>query len=88
MKSKLSKRETLIREFKKFLYDNDALIEFERNFRKYAKKADIKGNIIYHNSEGNMLSAAFYWLESPEGHEYWSRLSEKWHIQCRNRSAN
>lgn len=31
-----------------------------------------------HSSEYCALSVAFIWADTPEGHEYWKSLDEKW----------
>lgn len=63
--------------FIKFLEDNNAWKNFERNFieqkrdvRRY--KRDCK------TFEGSHLSFAFTWSETKEGSKYWSRLNDKW----------
>lgn len=63
--------------FIKFLEDNNAWENFERNFieqgkdvRKYRR--DCKTSKISH------LSLAFTWSETKERFGYWSRLNDKW----------
>lgn len=63
--------------FIKFLEDNNAWENFERNFIEQggnveAYKRDCK---VF---EGSHLSVAFTWSKTEEGSEYWSRLSIKW----------
>ena len=64
-------------EFIKFLADNNAWENFERNFIKQGGdvkrfKRDCK---VWKNLE---LSMAFTWDDTNEGHKYWRRLNDLW----------
>lgn len=63
--------------FIKFLEDNNAWENFERNFIEQEKdveeyKRDCK------TLENSHLSYAFTWSKTREGHEYWSEIDQKW----------
>ena len=63
--------------FIKFLEDNNAWENFERNFIEQGGgveryKRDCK------TLERSHLSIAFIWSKTEEGHEYWEKLSSKW----------
>ena len=61
-------------QFIKFLRDNDCYDKFIKNYK------DVK-NIDYHfenNQKNNFISGAFTWMETPEEHNYWSKLNTKW----------
>lgn len=63
--------------FIKFLEDNNAWENFERNFieqerdvKEYKRDCEILKN--------SHLSYAFTWSKTREGHEYWSEIDQKW----------
>lgn len=63
--------------FIKFLEDNNAWENFERNFieqerdvKEYKRDCEIL--------ENSHLSYAFTWSKTREGHEYWSEIDQKW----------
>lgn len=63
--------------FIKFLEDNNAWENFERNFIEQARdvkeyKRDCK------TLKNSHLSYAFTWSKTREGHEYWSEIDQKW----------
>lgn len=63
--------------FIKFLKDNNAWGNFERNFIKQERdveryKKDCK------TLKNSYLSYAFIWSKTREGPEYWSELNRKW----------
>ena len=63
--------------FIKFLEDNNAWENFERNLIEQGRdvkryRRDCKN---YPNSH---LTLAFTWSETKEGSKYWSRLDDKW----------
>ena len=78
----LSKNELRKRAFRKFLYDNDALEEWYRNtiahngsMRKYDRDEPYNSPIMN----------AFGWSETPEGHDFWSKLNNKWKEMSKSR---
>lgn len=67
--------------FIKFLEDNNAWENFERNFIEQggdveAYKRDCKTFGRSH------LSVAFTWSKTKEGPEYWEELSSRWREEC------
>ena len=63
--------------FIKFLEDNNAWENFERNFIEQGRdvksyKRDCK------TFERSHLINAFTWSETKEGSKYWARLNDKW----------
>ena len=63
--------------FIKFLEDNNAWENFEREFTKSERnvesyKEDCK---VLKDSE---ISYAFTWSKTAEGHDYWKELNKKW----------
>lgn len=63
--------------FIKFLEDNDAWENFEREF------TESKRNVEYYKDtckrwNGRELDAAFIWEYSKEGIDYWQKLEDKW----------
>lgn len=63
--------------FIKFLEDNDAWENFEREF------TEKKVNVEYYKDtckrqNGRELDAAFIWEYSKEGIDYWQKLEDKW----------
>ncbi len=64
------------KELQEFLKQNNALEAYERNIHR--KKC---GGI----GEYWLLSGAFIWSETPEGHKYWSNLNEKFWRKSKNK---
>lgn len=66
-----------MKRFIKFLEDNNAWRNFERNFIKQERDVEEykRGCKTLKNSH---LSYAFTWSKTREGHEYWSELDKKW----------
>ena len=73
---KLSINEVRKRAFRKFLYDNDVLEEWYKNTRELSSKEMIKN--ILNNIDLNAIISAFTWTRSPEGRDFWDKLSNKW----------
>jgi hypothetical protein len=71
-KRKLSEKELLIRKFRKFLYDNDALEEWTA-----LQKKDTEFTLkqLYKQKPSSWISRAFIW----NGVRKWSDLSIKWY---------
>ena len=67
----------IMEKFIKFLEDNNAWENFERNFIEQGRdgkryRRDCK------TYDGVHLANAFTWSETKEGSKYWSRLNAKW----------
>lgn len=70
-------KDNTMEKFIKFLEDNNAWENFERNFIEQGTdvkdyKRDCK------TFERSHLTLAFTWSETKEGSKYWSRLDDKW----------
>lgn len=66
-----------MKKFIKFLEDNNAWENFEREFTKS------KRNVKYYKDgckrwRNRELDAAFPWDETEEGTDYWQKLEDKW----------
>ena len=72
----LSINEVRKRAFRKFLYDNDVLEKWYKNTRELSSKEMIKN--ILNNIDLNAIISAFTWTRSPEGRDFWDKLSNKW----------
>ena len=73
---KLSINEVRKRAFRKFLYDNDVLEEWYKNTRELSSKKMVKD--ILNDIESDAIFIAFTWIRSPEGRDFWDKLSNKW----------
>lgn len=79
---KLTIKQQSIRDFRKFLADNDALQEWTKNAKAYQKNHNHTIAHIFTEREAkHYLLAAFDWLKSPEGSSYWIKLDVKWNNQ-------
>jgi hypothetical protein len=61
--------------FYDFLQKHNALEAYKRAFKVSIGRSDVR---VY---EYIPLGASFVWARTPEGHEYWKSLDEKW---CRH----
>ena len=61
--------------FYDFLQKHNALEAYKRTFKTSIGRSDAR---VY---EYIPLGASFIWARTPEGHEYWRLLDEKW---CRH----
>ena len=57
--------------FFNFLQENNALKAYKKAYKKFRSES-VSPN------EYTPLSVAFVWHGTPEGHEYWRLLDEKW----------
>jgi len=84
---KLTEKQIMLRKFRKFLYDNDVLIEFYYNTRqnelRYIKKPTkinvnncILGAYDYHYSA--ITNGLFKWKDTHEGYYFWEDIHLKW----------
>ena len=67
------KNSDIKRAFRKFLYDNDALEAW------YANTSKERRAILFKDIDREIISSAFTWSNSPEGHDFWSELMYKWY---------
>lgn len=58
-----------------FLQKHNALEAYKRSLKTSIGRPDVRGY------EYVPLGASFVWAHTPEGHEYWRLLDEKW---CRH----
>lgn len=58
--------------FISFLIEHGALTPFNGRLT-YGKGFD-----VYRRSYGNLICDAFTWIQTREGHDYWSRLNNLW----------
>ncbi|MCK5537524.1 MAG: hypothetical protein KAI79_11905 [Bacteroidales bacterium] len=71
--------------FYKFLEDNEARDNFDKEFEKtkallpYEKLMDGWRPLFF-------LSTPFVWCDSEQGEEYWHHLNDKWQEICRGES--
>jgi hypothetical protein len=69
------------KQFIQFLKDNGALIPFICNLALLKKWSLTEYFKIYFEDELTndwLISSSFTWVETTEGHDYWSFLSTKW----------
>lgn len=71
----LSANELRKRAFRKFLYDNDALEAWYKNTRAVGND---RLKLMLANVDNSIIGGSFTWSNSPEGHDFWSKLSYKW----------
>lgn len=65
----------------KFLKDNNCLVEFLINLSAYNKKEGCNLTIHRLTTISNpifIISYAFFWHNTTEGHDYWLDISRKW----------
>lgn len=87
---KATYREMVV-QFLSFLKENNALRGYQRAVRKqrWSYFKTIENNInpftiepirilFYPIEYCELISMAFYWRATPEGHEYWIKLDRKW----------
>lgn len=67
--------------FFNFLQKPNALQAYKTNFKRYNHRSLIL-------DEELVLNAAFVWIDTPEGHIYWSELHNKWEIYYKNYTRN
>jgi len=58
--------------FKAFLIANNILNNYNNNYdEEFSKNIDM-------NIKENFIACAFNWIESPEGHDFWEEIDDKW----------
>ena len=67
--------------FKKFLIKERALFKFYRNIINNNPYAYLFNYPIIYNME-ETINHAFTWSRTPEGHDFWRRLDERWRVLC------
>jgi len=90
MKPQLTYKE-LKQTFVIFLKDNNALKQFKENlltqrkreFKNLTNYLDILtldrfNTLIEEETLYELINHAFHWASTPQGHDYWSELDEKW----------
>ena len=73
---KLSANELRKRAFRKFLYDNDVLEEWYKNTREL-NTFNLCRTVLA-SVDDDIIHSAFVWSKSPEGCDFWSKLSREW----------
>lgn len=69
--------------FYKFLSDNDALNEYLKNVKRNNSTGITPEYLVKKSVNGtDLISSAFTWGSSPEGHKYWRELNMKWRVEC------
>jgi len=63
--------------FYNFLVDNKVLDQFIYNFDNYKLK-EMNYSELLHRNKNDYILWAFAWAETPEGHDFWSKLNYKW----------
>ena len=88
MKTKIELTHTisLDKDFFEFLKQKDCLEQYFSNLknRKKSTKA-VKEFFEYQKKEGTLdgvLYQAFCWMETPEGHDFWSKIVNEWNKLC------
>ena len=74
--------EDIKKAFLRFIKEKGAYSGYVRNIKK--NKKTIEGVIKYSGVQ-NLIQGAFVWMGTPEGHSYWSYLSDEW-AKCRMQS--
>ncbi len=64
--------------FEKFLINRGALEAFEKN---YNLSQDYDDFIKESNRDCNIIQRAFVWLLTPEGADFWNKISDEW-VDC------
>lgn len=64
-----------------FLQKHNALQAYKTNFKQFHQRSLIR-------DEELMINAAFVWIDTPEGHIYWSELHDKWKTYYKNYTRN
>lgn len=79
----------IIQQFIIFLYENNALKPYKDNLLKSSSNKLRILNPFYgmHNYNG-IISSAFVWSETPQGHHFWDKLDNEWHYILININNN
>ena len=79
----------ILRQFIRFLKENNSLEYFCDNVKEQNGKQQDKKTLLLSMREKrttqnityyliNIIDRSFYWARTPQGHEYWKRLNERW----------
>ena len=60
----------------KYLKSNDSLEAFIRNAVSYRDEYDLKEKLEEYLNPQVLMDDAFIWVDTPEGHSFWSELSD------------
>lgn len=60
------------------LFGDKVFRAFETNVKYYPSVEDAVGSLIDTGSVSNLVGLTFSWIDSPEGREYWSQISDMW----------
>lgn len=69
-------RPEIAKDFIIFLKENDILLEFNRNLKIGREKYDLLR--LYRNPH-HMITLAFEWHATKEGHHFWVEFHNKWY---------
>ena len=64
-----------------FLKDNGVYEVFFENLFKQKQGRDLSDYFLFGFSNYNAISSAFTWSNTPEGHTFWSEISEEFNKQ-------
>ena len=70
-----------IKQFKRFLKEHGVYVAFLKNYNSYCIKKESTvspANFLKYSTACGALSTAFAWIETPEGYEFWFKLSNRW----------
>lgn len=60
------------------LFGDKVFRAFETNVKYYPSVEDAVRSLIDTGSVSNLVVLTFSWIDSPEGREYWSQISDMW----------
>jgi hypothetical protein len=76
--------------FEKFLNDRGLLSAFWRNANSHygiangrPEKTSVLGYIVAVGTDGNFLTIAFKWNDTPEGYEFWKKVADEWSYELK-----
>ena len=60
------------------LFGDKVFRAFETNVKYYPSVEDAVRSLIDNGSVSNLVGLTFSWIDTPEGREYWSQISDMW----------
>ena len=60
------------------LFGDEVFRAFETNVKYYPSVEDAVRSLIDTGSVSDLVGLTFSWIDSPEGREYWSQISDMW----------
>lgn len=60
------------------LFGDKVFRAFETNVKYYPSVEDSVRSLIDIGSVSNLVALSFSWIDTPEGYEYWSQISDMW----------